>query len=370
MPAWPKGLHLQKRQLGRTGLQTSIVSFGGTWIADISQLNAIDVVRRAFELGINYFDTARWDGDSEEKIGHAIKNIRDKCIIATKTGSRTKEESLCDLKNSIQHLQTDHVDILQLHGIDDEKTLTKAMSSDGALQTCKKAQKDHLTNFIGITGHKPRILLKAMQTGEFDTVLVPLNIITRQAQEELLPAAKDLGIGVIAMKPLLAKTSNLITCMYTPSLSLVSDEPELKTLLGQSNVDMVSSLLRYNLSKDVASTLVGMRSIAEVETAAKVGLNYQGLTALEQKRFAFPLNDYCRDCASCMPCPQKINIPAILRFTSFYTIYGLKNWACKLYSGLETKSDQCTQCGQCQLKCPYSLSIEKLLQKAHKMLSV
>jgi predicted aldo/keto reductase-like oxidoreductase len=348
----------------------SVISFGGTWISEIDTSVAISVVRRAFESGINYFDTARWDGDSETKIGHALKEVRDKCVIATKTGSRTKKESTEDLKNSIQLLQTDHVDIIQLHGIDDEKTLTKAMSSDGVLQTCKKAQKEKLTNFIGITGHKPQILAKAIKTGEFDTVLVPLNIVTRQAEEELLPTAKDLDVGVIAMKTLSAKTSNLITCTYKPSLSLVSDESELKALLGQNTNQMIHSLIRYTLSKDVTSAVIGLRSITEVETAINAGINYQGLTDIEKKRFNFKLENYCRDCGLCMPCPEKINIPAILRFYCFHSNYGLKNWACNLYTGLETKSDKCTQCGICQQKCPYNLPIEYMLQKAHKNFSV
>ena len=96
-------------------------------------------------MGINYFDTARWDGDSEEKLGPALKDVRDQCVIATKTGSRTKKESLEDFKSSLKLLQTDHVDIIQLHGIDDEKTLAKAMGPDGALQTCKEAQKEGLS---------------------------------------------------------------------------------------------------------------------------------------------------------------------------------------------------------------------------------
>jgi predicted aldo/keto reductase-like oxidoreductase len=357
---------LQKRRLGKTNLQTSIVGFGGTWISEIDKPNATNVIRRAFDLGINYFDTARWDGDSEEKIGHALKNVRDKCIIATKTGSRTKKESLDDIKNSLQLLQTDHVDIIQLHGIDDEKTLTKALNPDGALQTCKQAQKKKLTNFIGITGHKPQILTKAIKTGEFDTVLIPLNVITRQAEEELLPTAKDLDVGIMAMKPLSAKTSNLITCMYQPSLSLVSDEPELKALLGQSKEQMAHSLIRYNLSKDIASTVTGLRSVFEVETAVSAGANYQGLTAIEQKRFAFKFGEYCRDCGMCMPCPEKVNIPAILRLDSFYSIYRLKNWARKLYAGLEIKSDKCSQCGECQQKCPYNLPIQRMLKEAHE----
>ncbi|MCL2288828.1 MAG: aldo/keto reductase [Candidatus Bathyarchaeota archaeon] len=360
---------MQKRRLGRTNFQVSLVGFGGTWISEIDKLSAIDVVRSAFELGINYFDTARWDGDSEEKIGHALHDVRDQCFIATKTGSRTKNESLDDLKNSLQLLQTDRVDIIQLHGIDDEKTLTKAMSSDGALQTCKKAQREKLTKFIGITGHKPQILIKAIKTGEFDTVLVPLNIVTRQAEEELLPLAKDLDVGVIAMKPISAKTSNLITCLYKPSLSLVSDEPELRALLGQNTEEMIHCLIRYNLSKNIASTIIGLRSICEVKTAAKAGENYQELTACEQKRFNFPFDSYCRDCGSCMPCPEKINIPATLRFYTFYLTYRLEKWAQKLYTGLDVKSDKCTQCGLCQQKCPYNLPIEYMLKKAHTQLN-
>ncbi len=360
---------MQKRRLGRTNLQVSIVGFGGTWISEIDKPTATAVVQKAFESGINFFDTARWDGDSEEKIGVALKDVRDQCVIATKTGSRTKKESLEDFKNSLKLLQTGHVDIIQLHGIDDEKTLDKAMGPDGALQTCKEAQKEGLATFIGITGHKPNVLTKAIKTGEFDTVLVPLNVVTRQAEETLLPAAKALDVGVVAMKPLSAKTSNLITCLYQPSLSLVSEEPELKVLLGQTSAEMVSSLLRYNLSKNIASTIPGLRSIAEVETAAKAGQNYQGLTLQEQKHFSFQLGKYCRDCGLCMPCPEKVNIPATLRFESFFSVYGLKNWARKLYGGLEVKADKCTNCGECQQKCPYNLPIESMLRETHEKLT-
>jgi hypothetical protein len=117
---------LQKRKLGRTGLQVSIVGFGGTWISQLSMNEAVNVVRRAFELGINYFDTAKLDGNSEEKIGVSLKDVRDECVLATKTASRTKNESLADFKSSLHRLKTDRLDLIQLHGIDDEKTLRKA----------------------------------------------------------------------------------------------------------------------------------------------------------------------------------------------------------------------------------------------------
>jgi predicted aldo/keto reductase-like oxidoreductase len=342
-----------------------MVGFGGTWISELGTPEAVKVVKKAFDLGINYFDTAKLDGDSEEKIGAAIHDVRDKCVIATKTGSRTKKESLKDFKSSLKRLKTDRLDIIQLHGIDDEKTLAKAMSSDGSLQTCKGARKQGLVDFIGITGHKPRVLTKAVESGEFDTVLVPLNVVTRQALEELLPAAKAKDVGVVVMKPLSAKTSTLITCLYQPSLSLISDEPELKTLLGQNGEEMVKSALRYVLSQDVTAVIPGLKSVIEVETAAKTGEQYAELTKEEQEHFNFNLGaSFCRDCGQCLPCPQNLNIAAILRFHTLYEGYGLKVWAKKLYDGLEVKADKCTKCGECQTKCPYQLPVADLLEKA------
>jgi predicted aldo/keto reductase-like oxidoreductase len=358
---------LLKRRLGRTGLQVSIVGFGGTWISQLRMDEAVKVVRRAFELGINYFDTAKLDGDSEEKIGAALKDVRDGCVLATKTASRTKRESLADFRSSLDRLKTDRLDLIQLHGIDDEKTLGNAMGSNGSLATCKKARSEGLVDYIGITSHKPNVLIKAIETNEFDTVLVPLNVVTRQALEELIPLAKELDIGVAIMKPLSAKTSKLVTCLYTPSLSLLSDEPELKALLGQDTPSMVRSALRFVLAQDVSVVVTGLKSIEEVETAAKVGESYSGLTGDEEERFRVQFDgEYCRDCGLCLPCPQNLDIAAILRFHTLYVTYGLKNWAKKLYEGLEVGVNECTKCGECEPKCPYEIPVMSMLQKAKK----
>lgn len=360
---------MQKRKLGRTGLQVSIVGFGGTWISQISMDEAVKVVRRAFELGVNYFDTAKLDGDSEEKIGAALKDVRDECFLATKTASRTKRESLADFKTSLHRLKTDRLDLIQLHGIDDEKTLSKAIGSGGSLEMCKKARSEGLVDYIGITSHKPRILIEAIETNEFDTILVPLNVVTRQALEELIPLAKELDIGVAIMKPLSAKTSKLVTCLYKPSLSLLSDEPELKALLGQDTASMVRNALNFALSQDVSVVLTGFKSIEEVETAAQVGNEYRQLTEAEKRQFSIQFDGkHCRDCGLCLPCPQNIDIAAVLRFHALSKTYGLKNWAKKLYNGLDVNATECTECGECEPKCPYNLPIMSMLKDAQACL--
>lgn len=252
-----------------------------------------------------------------------------------------------------------------MHGIDDEKTLAKAMGSDGVLRTCKQAQSKGMVDFIGITGHKPLVLKKAVETGEFDTILVPLNVVTRQALEELIPVAKKHDVGVVVMKPLSAKTSNLITCLYQPSLSLLSDESELKALLGKDQSTMATNALRYVLSQDIAVTIPGMRSTEEVEIGIKTGNEFGGLTGEEKKRFHIELGKkWCRDCGLCNPCPQNLNIAAILRFHTLHEAYGLKKWARKLYRGLEVDVDKCDDCQECELKCPYQLPITSMLKTA------
>jgi predicted aldo/keto reductase-like oxidoreductase len=362
---------LQKRTLGRTGLQVSVVGFGGTWISQLSMDEAVKVVRRAFELGINYFDTAKLDGDSEQKIGAALKDVRDECVLATKTASRTKRESLADFKTSLRRLRTDRLDLIQLHGIDDEKTLSRAMGSGGSLEMCKKARSEGLVDYVGVTSHKPRVLIRAIETNEFDTVLVPLNVVTRQALEELIPLAKELDVGVAIMKPLSAKTSRIVTCLYNPSLSLLSDEPELKALLGQDAASMVRSALNFVLSQDVSVVVTGFKSVEEVEAAAQVGNEYKGLTEAEKSRFSVQFDGkYCRDCGLCLPCPQNIDIAAALRFYTLYAAYGLKNWAKKLYNGLEVNAAECTECGECEPKCPYNLPIMSMLKDTHAYLKL
>ena len=358
------GVNLQKRKLGRTNLDVSVIGFGAMWLPKLKAEECVKVVRRAIELGVNYFDTARNYGDSEEKLGLAIQGSRDNCVIASKTGSRTKKESLEQLKKSLKALKTDRMDILQLHGIDDSKTLKKALSAGGAIETCRKARAEGLVDFIGISSHRPNILVEAVKTGEFDMVLVPLNVVTRQPIEELLPLTKEHKVGVAVMKPLAMKVANMWTWKYTPSFSLLSDDPELAAFLGANRTLRVRNALRFILAQDISTVVPGCKGIKEVEVAAKVGEEFKGLTPEEENLFNVNLGKYyCRDCGLCLPCPRKLSIPAMLRFYDLYKIYNLKDWAKELYSGLEVKADECDNCGICEPKCPHHIPIRKCLEE-------
>jgi predicted aldo/keto reductase-like oxidoreductase len=118
------------------------------------------------------------------------------------------------------------------------------------------------------------------------------------------------------------------------------------------------------LSQDVAVVVPGYSSVREVEVAANVGRNYVGLSADEKRRFNVELGDYCRDCGECQPCPQGLNVPAILRFCQFGETFGLRDWAKKLYEGLEVDVEKCTECRECEQRCPYRLPVMSKLREA------
>ena len=357
---------MQKRKLGRTGLEVSIIGFGGARIINLRPEEGEKVVRRAFDLGVNYFDTARMYGDSEEKVGAALKDVRDQCIIATKVyvgPEWTERGAEKQLRQSFHNLRTDTIDLVQLHAIDTEDALKKAMGSGGSLQALKKARDRDRIDFIGITGHKPYILAQAIKTGEFDTILVPLNFVTREATEELIPLAKSLDVGVVIMKPFLL--------YYDQHTNIASGPDEFQALLGKDASARSETALRYVLANDIATVVPGAASVDEVEAVVKVGESFKGLDEKEKDKFRFgelPAEPFCRDCGLCMPCPEFINIPYILRLDALSTSYGVKEYAGRRYQRLSSKAFFCTECGECETRCPYGLAVVEMLSQAEKRL--
>jgi len=361
---------MQKRRLGRTNLQVSIVGFGGIPIIQASVDEAVKILRRAYDLGINYFDTARAYGNSEEKLGLALAKVRDKVVITTKTHQRTREDAArAGLKQSLRNLRTDRIDIVMLHGIDDEKTLEQAMGKEGSLSALKEARSQGKLDFIGLSGHRPLVLAKAIRTGEFDAILVPFNIINREASEELFFIAKELDIGVVVMKPF--GGANLSFAARDLWAERVPEKAEFTRILGEGNVK-TERCLRYVLAHDVHTMAPGFSSLEEVESAAKVGNEFTGLTEDEKAAFKFgklPSVPFCRECGLCLPCPDGLNIPMILGLDKYYSFFGIEKWSREVYERFSTRVDSCSKCGRCEPKCPYKLPIIEMLNQAHRVLA-
>jgi predicted aldo/keto reductase-like oxidoreductase len=368
---------MQKRRLGRTGLEVSVIGFGGIPIIALTRSEAVRVVRHAYEKGITYFDTARAYGDSEEKIGAALRDVRDEVVIATKTHQRTREDAArAGLKQSLRNLQTDRIDLVQLHGIDSEETLSRAIGSDGSLMALKEAKAQGKIDHIGISGHNPHVLVKAIQTGEFDTVLVPLNVIDRMATEKLIPLARELDVGVVIMKAIGGCQSPLQYAqrdgrfLGRPEQDW-PDASEFIANFGEEGVERARRALRFVLAHDVSTVIPGFRSVEEVDYAVETADNFKDLTPEEEESYGFlelPPEPFCRQCGSCIPCPDGIEIPTILRWDAYNTFYDIREWTRGQYEKLGTKVNSCTECDRCVKNCPYGLPVIKMLKEAEHRL--
>jgi len=368
---------MQTRRLGRTGLDVSVAGFGGIPIIALSRREAEKVVRHAYERGFNYFDTARAYGDSEEKIGAALKDVRDEVVLATKTHQRTKEAAArAGLKQSLRNLQTDKIDIVQLHGIDSEETLKQATGPEGSLAALEEARSQGKVDYIGITGHNSLVLAKSLRTGRFDTVLVPLNVLDRRATEELIPLARELDVGVVIMKALGGCGAPLqypqwgARFLGKPEVDW-PDPSEFAAHFGRDGFERTERSLRYVLAHEISTVIPGLRSNEEVDYVVKVAEGFSELTEEEKAAYRFlelPPEPFCRECGKCMPCPEGVEIPTILKWDTYHSYYEITRWTRRQYPKLRTRVHSCTECGECEKKCPYSLPIISMLKKADKRL--
>ncbi len=319
------------RTLGRTGLKISELGFGGIPITQIGVEEAVQVVRSALNLGVNYIDTARAYTDSEEKIGKAIKTRRDECYLATKTVERTEEKVRKDLETSLKTLGVSKIDVYQLHNVGDEEALQQVLAPDGALAAVKKARSEGKIDYIGITGHRSDILVKAIQTNEFDTVMVPFNYVETESSTELMPLANKLNVGIAIMKP-----------------------------LGGGAFTNASAALRFILDHPVSTVVAGMISSREVKENASIVESKQVLSTAELKALATQAAEigktFCRSCYYCQPCPQGIQIPLLMKMKTVIKRFGFDGYMRMGHLALE-KYEDCIQCKECEGKCPYKLPI-------------
>lgn len=353
---------MEKRRLGNTDMEVTIVSFGGIPIIPKDYELSVRTVRRAYELGINFYDTARAYNTSEEKIGDALKDVRDKVFYATKTHLRSKEEAERHIQESLRNLRTSYIDLYQIHSVDDIPTLDRVMSKDGALPALEEAQRKGYIRYIGITGHRAEILMEAINRYPFATVMSPLNFLEQSHAANLLPLCREKNIGFIVMKPFAGG-------------SLVTADKDVQALVGAKNSGEMARLsVKFAISfPGVSCVIPGLGTPQEVEEAVQAGEEFGALTEEEKRIFerlkAILVEPFCRGCGYCLPCPQSIDIPAILRALLYATRFNLMERARNMYSQQTVKADACVECGICEQRCPYKLPIREMLKSAKEILA-
>lgn len=200
-----EGRKLQRRPLGRTGEELSIIGFGGIVVMNAEPDQARERVREAIEAGVNYFDVAPTYGDAELKLGPALEPYRQEVFLACKTAERTREGAARELAQSLERLRTDHFDLYQLHGLSKMEDLETALGPGGAIETFLEAREKGQVRFLGFSAHSVEVALAAMDRFDFDTILFPFNYtLYFQANfgPQVLARAREKGMGCLALKAL------------------------------------------------------------------------------------------------------------------------------------------------------------------------
>src|SRR4051794_33011506 len=200
---------LPHRPLGKTGVSVPVLGYGTAPLGKIKLMDAplihksARLLNHAIDRGITYLDTSP-DYGSQPKIGEVMKARRDEVFLATKVNKRRRDDVLDELRQNLKELQTDHIDLVQIHAVNTMADLEAALAPDGALAALDEARRQGMTRFVGITGHsRPWVLARALERYDFDTVLVaigPVDRLVNAPEEIVLPIAQRKQSGVIAMK--------------------------------------------------------------------------------------------------------------------------------------------------------------------------
>ncbi|HEY5560458.1 MAG TPA: aldo/keto reductase [Clostridiaceae bacterium] len=326
---------MDKIKLGKTDLFVTRTSFGALPIQRISFEDAKKILRKAYDNGINFYDTARGYSDSEEKIGYALSDVRKDIIIATKTFAADKKTLFQHLETSLKNLKTDYVDILQLHN---PSKLPDPEDMEGLYQGLIEAREKGLVRYIGITNHRVETAIEAAKSGLYDTIQFPLSSLSADRDIELIKTCKEKNVGLIAMKAM--------------SGGLITNAASTFAFLRQfGNVVPIWGIQRES----------ELDEFLELEKNPPK-LDSEMLKLIEKDRKELS-GDFCRGCGYCLPCPAKIEIPISARISFLLARSPYKNYMNDTWKEKMNNINNCIECGHCKAHCPYGLDTPNLLKK-------
>jgi predicted aldo/keto reductase-like oxidoreductase len=360
--------------MGRTGLDISILSIGAMRLPE-DEGEAVALLRRAIDLGCNYIDTSRGYGDSEIKVGKALKDgYREKVVLSTKCSpwnfkrpgyTSSADDARRRIDESFERLDVDRLDFYQVWSINDREGYTKASEAGGIVDGVRKAMDDGLIDHVGATTHAPEdVLIEMIDSGIFESMTFSYHLMKRGC-EKAIAHAHEKGVGVVVMNPMGGGTfgwESRVIRELLPESALSSKQLALKFVTDNPNVTCaISGFTRMSdVEENVAAAKLPPLSDAERRSLA------ERVSVLEGEG-----RKLCTQCGYCMPCEQGVNIPAIFTLVNRARLFGWKESARESYARMDpsARADRCTECGECEEKCTNDVAIREELEKAHELLT-
>lgn len=326
---------MDRVRLGKTELVVNRNGFGALPVQRVSAEEAVRLLRRAFDSGIDFFDTARFYTDSEEKIGAALADVRDRFILATKTMAQTGDVFRKELDQSLFALRTDYIDIYQFHN---PSFCPRPGDASGLYDAMLEAKAQGKIRFIGITNHRLHVAKEAVESGLYDTLQFPFSYLSADADLALAEACAGKDMGFIAMKAL---SGGLITDAAA-AYAFIAQYANVVPIWGIQRESELDEFLSFQTN---TPALDGARRERIERDRAELG------------------SEFCRGCGYCMPCPVGIDISNCARMSLLLrraplSVYLTEEWKQKM-----KKIEDCIDCGRCRSKCPYGLNTPELLRR-------
>ena len=324
--------------LGRTEIKVCKNGFGALPIQRISFDSAKEILLHAYNNGINFFDTARFYTDSEEKISYALSDVRDKIYIATKTAAQNADDFWKDLNTSLNNMKTDYIDIYQFHN---PSFCPKPNDGTGLYEAMLEAKAQGKIRFIGLTNHRLAVAQEAIDSGLYDTIQFPFCYLATDKDIAIVENCKKNNLGFIAMKGL---SGGLIT-NSAAAYAFMAQYDNVLPIWGVQRMSELNEFLSYNTNPPSVT--------GEIKE----------LIDNDRKMLA---GEFCRGCGYCMPCPVGIEINNCARMSLLLRRSPSELQLTPAVQAKMKKIENCLHCNQCKSKCPYGLDTPKLLEENYK----
>lgn len=325
---------MRKITLGSTGITAVQNGFGALPIQRDDMETSVRILRKAYEGGITFFDTARAYSDSEEKIGAALSDVRKNIFIATKTTADTPDEMKSQLETSLRKLNTDYIDIYQFHCA---SQCYKPEDGTGMYELMLDLKRQGMIRHIGITAHKIGVAEECAESGLYETLQFPFSYLSSERELALADKCRENNMGFIAMKALAG--------------GIITDSHAAYAFIGQyDNVMPIWGIQKENELDEWLSFMLETPVMTD-EIKNEIDADRRSLSS-----------NFCRGCGYCMPCPMGIQINNCARMSLMLRRAPSNAWLSQEWQDNMKQIENCINCGQCKSKCPYELDTPKLLK--------